>query len=273
MQLYLTRLAECQDTSEILELVLTEAIRLDLGIKTIRYYRLRRIKDSEHLVSADCAGHNDYEATQLRLGAIRKVRNPPDKRREDGSFDVIINQRARPVVFQINPTLDAQTAIGNVATAPLAFFEIRGDGCNDWLGDGATRDAWADVPLRLGGRPLGKFSCSLALGRIKAGSTLPTGLAAKLVKFQRIAEMAASFLESLRALDVNTPLEEIGREVFACESYEALYKYCTTQLIQTRPFDYESADFFVVSRDTIKHYAYPAEDREDSGLQIACGTV
>jgi hypothetical protein len=266
---YLQQLGECRDTSEILELVLAQAIKMDLGIKTIRYYRLRRIRGTEHLVSVDCAGHRPYEATQLRLGMIAKVRRKPDAQRVDGSFDVFDPKRMRPVVFQINPELDIP--IIERQSGPLPFFELTDDACDKWLGSGAARDPWVDVPLRLARRFLGKLSCSLDTGRIDLSAKLPKHLSAKLVRFQGVANYAAPFLESLRALDVNAPLEEASQAIFSCDTYDDLYKYCTEELLKKYPFDYEAADILVVSRDTLKGYEY-LEDEDDSELLILRGS-
>ncbi len=269
MELFISQLSNCKDISQILNLTLQQAIQEDLGVKSIRYYRLRRIKNQDHLVSVDAAGHTDFMTTQFRFGAVEKVRSRPNEVRKDGSFDVMNPARTLPVVFQINPELVADV-IREVPGTTLPFYELKDDNASALLGPGETRDAWVDVPLRLAGQILGKLSCSLDIGRIDPPNSLPPGLAARLVKFQSLASYLTPFLESLRGLEVNGPLEEAGREIFSYGTYEELYKYCTDRekgLISLYPFDYESADILVVTRDTLKGYEYQ-ENRADSEMLV-----
>ncbi len=247
-------MTNCMSTEEILSKLLKRALFRNIPIESIRYYRRRQRYGKEQLVSVDCAGHNDNEATQIRLGRVRKDKTSKSGPQVNGYFDVLIDPFALPIVFQINPA--RKPGVYVLQEPPLKVCELQDDECNNSLGPGGQRPPWVDIPLRMAGRALGKLSCSLKLPRFVDAEELPKNLLEKLLEFQDYANIAIPYLESIRSLDINNPLEEAGSEIFTKVTYEQLYYYCTNTLRIASPFAYEAADIFVVSEDTLKSNKY-----------------
>ena len=118
----------------------------------------------------------------------------------------------------------------------------------------------------MAGRTLGKLSCSLSIA-ISREERLPDHLIPGLLRLQKLATPVTPFLESLRAFDVNNPLEEASRFILSFTSYDELYDYCVGDLKVLGPFNYEAAEILTISRDTLK--AAIPEKMEDSELLVS----
>src|SRR5579862_940183 len=93
-------LSDCNDTTEVLDILLNESKRRQLGIKAIRYYRLVQLGGQEYLESVDCAGHVDPIPTQLRAGRIERLRRRLGSQSLDAILDVIDNPQSSPIAFR-----------------------------------------------------------------------------------------------------------------------------------------------------------------------------
>lgn len=252
MDRFMRHLAACGTTTDILDLLLAEAAVCGLGIKSVRYYRLRVHGGVESLESVDCGGHDEHVANIIRGGQLVKSRSRKDVPGWHAMFGVIDAPLDRPIVFQLSPSLDMAEKL--VHPNPLPHYLVREDGFEPQLGEGRTRDAWADVPLVMAGRAWGKLSCSLALGRFPPGASVSPTTYGQLLRFQDLVAVTAPYLESLTAFDLNNPLEEASREIFRQTSYEDLYRYLTDKLRVMAPFAYAAADVLVVAPDTMKRF-------------------
>ena len=122
---YLRQLQACRSTTDILDCLLDRMKVHCVPIESIRYYRVRRIRLSDYLVSVDSAGHDQHVSTQLRLGRIVKELRDKDEVRTDGSFDVISSGGE---AGGLSTGSGLRVSIQLVQNEPLQYCVLRSDG-------------------------------------------------------------------------------------------------------------------------------------------------
>ncbi len=264
----------CKTITEVLHLILQQAVIESIGISSIRYYRLRTLDNVPTFVSVACAGHEGYIPTQFELGKISKTAGLAEESQPDASFSVY--QRSVLQLFQLEPgILTNSEPLRIICNYPMPFTIVQNDECDDFLGPSHARSPWIEIPLLIAGRVHGKLACTLSRSRIQIRDSNDSSLKLELDEIYRSAQSllrmcrhVAPYLEALRAFDVNAPIDEASRAIFNCKSYEELYNYLVQTLPRSRPFNYEHADVFVTLWDTIRNDSDDPADNRDSELLI-----
>ena len=242
---------------EILNCLLLPAIKR--GICRIRYYHYSQ-KESK-CVSVESAGHDKGLAKRFRNGLIVKQFASRPLNRWDSFWCFSLGE---PVVIRVKPgsplPLRARNEHG------IKVILIPQEQCGHSL-KGQKSRVWVDLPLRIAGNYVGKFSCDLTSRHLDATTK------ARIFHFWELAQLAAPYLEAFFAQEVSSPvsslsthlpkglpramvprpapqelLETISR-LQSCNTSDQLFASCVDDLPR-RLFNCKYASFFTILTDS-----------------------